>query len=329
MVSTLFFIKFEPIAVDFPQLIPSLETPSILIDWGDGSPLTAGGTLPENLLPGVATNVEIIGDHIYTEDGVYLVTIIVEGDTRLYTTVEVVEQKFDVFLLMDASASFGGDFFGSVSDAIGDIVDGLAERFGAQVDPVTGELSLPEFLGLGVGFYNEYDTGISNAAYDRAFTLAQPVVGIEDEISDFSAIEAALDSAAAGGGDGGEALFEALYQVATGEGYDRNNNGDQNDTFDIPSYEDYLASPITNNGGSLVLPKAPESGGTPRVGGVGFRADAIPIIVVVTDEASYYEVEPTPVFIEGQETDYWCKRYADQLRPIHRSRQWSTWQRPG
>jgi VCBS repeat-containing protein len=109
-----------------------------------------------------------------------------------------------------------------------------------------------------------------------------------------TAIQAALDRTTPGyGGDQPETDIEALYQVVTGLGFDGNNNGSVLDSGvaglastqlnpgasgDVPSFASFMADPAAS-----VMPAA----GT--IGGVGFRAGALPIILTATDTGLAYQ----------------------------------------
>ena len=109
-----------------------------------------------------------------------------------------------------------------------------------------------------------------------------------------TAIQAALNRTTPGyGGDGPETDIEALYQLVTGVGFDGNNNGSVLDSGpaglaatqlnpgnsgDVPSFASFQA-----DAGASVMPAA----GT--VGGAGFRAGALPIILTATDIGFAYQ----------------------------------------
>ena len=135
-------------------------------------------------------------------------------------------------------------------------------------------------------FAYEYSTG-------RPFILNQPIVAASTA-GYMTAIQAALNRTTPGyGGDQPETDIEALYQVVTGLGFDGNNNGsvldsgvaglastqlNPGDSGDVPSFASFLADPAAS-----VMPAA----GT--IGGVGFRAGALPIILTATDTGFAYQ----------------------------------------
>ncbi len=180
----------------------------------------------------------------------------------------------DVFLLFDDTGSFTANS-PIVRAAFPQIISSLQTAM-PTVD-----------FGFGVGRFEEYANFASEFATGRPFILNQPIV--DQNTPGFSAaIQSALDRTAPGyGGDQPETDIEALWQMATGSGFDGNNNGTTTDSGpagmvstqltpgnsgDVPSFGSFT---VDTAGG--VLPAA----GT--IGGAGFRAGALPIILVATD----------------------------------------------
>ncbi|MGN6544931.1 MAG: tandem-95 repeat protein [Aureliella sp.] len=186
----------------------------------------------------------------------------------------------DVFLLFDDTGSFASNS-PIVRSAFPSIISSL-------------QSSLPGIdLGFGVGRFEEYANFAAEYATGRPFILNQPIVA--SSTPDFStSIQAALDRMAPGyGGDAPETDIEALYQLVTGAGFDGNNNGSTLDSGpaglattqlspgtsgDVPSFASFTADPASG-----VLPA---SG---NVGGGGFRAGALPIVLLATDVGFAYQ----------------------------------------
>ncbi|MDZ4782915.1 MAG: SdrD B-like domain-containing protein [Planctomycetia bacterium] len=186
----------------------------------------------------------------------------------------------DVFLLFDDTGSFVNNS-PIVRSAFPDIIAAL-------------QASLPGIdLGFGVGRFEEYANYASEYAEGRPFVLNQPIVAATNP--DYMAsIQAALNRTAPGyGGDGPETDIEALYQLVTGLGFDGNNNGSVFDSGpagmahtqlnpgasgDVPSFASFQAD--TANG--VLAPSG-------NVGGAGFRAGALPIILTATDIGFAYQ----------------------------------------
>ncbi len=180
----------------------------------------------------------------------------------------------DVFLLFDDTGSFVNN---------SPIV---REAFPAIIAQL--QTALPGIdLGFGVGRFEEYANFASEYSTGRPFVLNQPIVAASTP-GYLTAIQAGLNRTTPGyGGDQPETDIEALYQLVTGKGFDGNNNGSVLDSGaaglaatqlnpgtsgDVPSFASFTAD-ATNS----VMAAA----GT--VGGAGFRAGALPIILTATD----------------------------------------------
>jgi VCBS repeat-containing protein len=186
----------------------------------------------------------------------------------------------DVFLLFDDTGSFVNNS-PIVRAAFPDIIARL-------------NASLPGIdLGFGVGRMEEYANFASEYNTGRPFILNQPIVAASSA-GYLTSIQAALNRTAPGyGGDEPETDIEALYQVVTGKGFDGNNNGSVLDSGraglvstqinpgpsgDVPSFASFTADPT-----NAVMPSAG------NVGGAGFRAGALPIILLATDTGFAYQ----------------------------------------
>jgi hypothetical protein len=186
----------------------------------------------------------------------------------------------DVFLLFDDTGSFTNNS-PIVRAAFPQIISSL-------------QAALPGLdLGFGVGRFEEYANFAAEYSVGRPFILNQPIVA--QTTTGFStAIQNALDRVAPGyGGDLSETDIEALFQLVTGHGFDGNNNGTFSDSGaaglastqitpgpsgDVPSFASYIADLA---GGGL-----PAAG---VIGGAGFRAGALPIVLIATDTGFAYQ----------------------------------------
>ena len=186
----------------------------------------------------------------------------------------------DVFLLFDDTGSFTGN---------SPIVRAAFPQIIADL-----QAALPGIdLGFGVGRLEEYANFASEYGTGRPFILNQPIVAATTAGFQ-TAIQAALNRTAPGyGGDQPETTIEALYQLVTGRGFDGNNNGSFMDSGaaglastqlnpgtsgDVPPFASFTVDLAGN-----VLPAA----GT--LGGAGFRAGALPIILTATDTGFAYQ----------------------------------------
>lgn len=186
----------------------------------------------------------------------------------------------DVFLLFDDTGSFVNNS-PIVRSAFPSIISQL-------------QASLPGIdLGFGVGRLEEYANFASEYATGRPFILNQPIVAASTT-GYLASIQAALNRTTPGyGGDQPETDIEALYQLVTGQGFDGNNNGSVLDSGraglaatqltpgssgDVPSFASFTADAANS-----VMPAAG------NVGGAGFRAGALPIILLATDTGFAYQ----------------------------------------
>jgi hypothetical protein len=215
-----------------------------------------------------------------------ITTVLANGESYRQTvsltlpTGHALTNQVDVFLLFDDTGSFTGNS-PIVRAAFPDIISSL-------------QTSLPGTdFGFGVGRFEEYGNFAAEFSSGRPFILNQPVVS-NSTPGYLAAIQSALNRTAPGyGGDQPETDIEALYQLVTGKGFDGNNNGTTTDSGaaglastqvtpgnsgDVPAFGSFVVD--TANGGL-----APSG----NVGGGGFRAGALPIVLLATDTGFAYQ----------------------------------------
>jgi len=145
-------------------------------------------------------------------------------------------KSMDVFVNMDTTASMDG--------AIENLQDAMADI----VPAIQGVVPDTQF---GAGAFQDFSVDPWGLVSDQPFELVQPIT---DDVGD---VQDALFSYIVGdGGDPPEAHYEALYQIATGEGLD-------------------------GPGATMVEPYSE------GLGGVGFREGSLPIVVSITNEVSH------------------------------------------
>lgn len=137
--------------------------------------------------------------------------------------------------------------------------------FGGEIDNLQSELRtfiVPELrarvddVAFGVGRFEDFPSPPFGDVGDRPFALGAAITTDEARVA--SAV-AALDQPLGNGGDVPESGAEALYQIATGVGY--------------PGYIPAYSGRAARGGGTL--------------GGVGFREDALRVVVHVTDAPTH------------------------------------------
>jgi hypothetical protein len=142
----------------------------------------------------------------------------------------------DVFFSIDTTGSFGGEIDNLQADLRSRILPALRDRV--------------EDVAFGVGRFEDFPAQPYGGEDDVPFRLMTAVTTDDGRVA--SAV-AALDQPLGNGGDVPESGAEALWQIATGEGY-----------------------------GSLVSPYSGSG-----LGGVGFRSDALRVVVHVTDAPTH------------------------------------------
>ncbi|MBZ0122248.1 MAG: hypothetical protein K8H88_34965, partial [Sandaracinaceae bacterium] len=110
--------------------------------------------------------------------------------------------SLDVFFSIDTTGSFGGEIDNLQSELRGRVIPTLRER----IDDVA----------FGVGRFEDFPVEPWGAAGDRPFRLLTAITTDEARLA--SAV-ARLDQPLGDGGDIPESGAEALFQIATGEGY--------------------------------------------------------------------------------------------------------------
>ncbi len=190
----------------------------------------------------------------------------------------------DIVLALDDTASFSGSGATLISVFPQIVAELQAALPGA--DFAFSVVRFEEYAGTGGGFGNVTDL--------RPFILNQPVIATTT--TDFQlAIDSALARVSPAGGSGAdETYIEALFQIATGLGFDGNNDGDVIDSGpaglvttqimptaggDVPDIASFMPDPTGDPNG----PVLPADG---TIGGVGFRANSTQRIVLLgTDGA--------------------------------------------
>jgi hypothetical protein len=183
-------------------------------------------------------------------------------------------QRADVLLLFDTTRSMG------------DKIDNLQSDLTSLVDSIRTTITDTAF---GVARFDDFPVAEYGSGEDRPFTLEQRVTTDDDAIED---AVFALDAPLHQGGDAEESHIEALYQLATGEGF-RSPEGD-------PWVQPFEAT----QGFDREL-------GHGTIGGAGFRRDSLPIVMMVTDAGLHRRWEDEPV---SSDPATWCGQTDDSNR---------------
>ncbi|MFT5456881.1 MAG: hypothetical protein ACI9K2_003371, partial [Myxococcota bacterium] len=166
----------------------------------------------------------------------------------------------DVAFLLDTTCSMSG-----TAQAMANEFAAIASAVGARIPDVT----------FGVSTYEDYNDASFGSGADKPFRLEQ------QQTNDYSRVSAVLGTVTINGGaDGPESSHEALYQAATGGGYDQNCNSSFDSSDDV---RPFMASPLDAFRGLVPGVFDPTIPGTGTVGGMGFRERVFPIFVLATD----------------------------------------------
>lgn len=165
-------------------------------------------------------------------------------------SVEADPGKLDVHFSIDTTGSFGGEI-----DALQrDLSDRIVPEIEDRVDDVA----------FGVSRFEDFPSDPYGFPDDRPFELLTPITANQTQVR--SGV-ARLDQPLGAGGDLPESGYEALYQIATGAGFEA--------------------------AGVQYIPPFPGGGAGP-LGGAGFREGALHVVVHATDAPSH-----TPESYEG------------------------------
>jgi hypothetical protein len=192
-------------------------------------------------------------------DGIY---IIVQERTTVEEifNFELRIQRGDVGFLTDTTGSMGGTI-----TAVQGSYDTLLTDLTATFDDVAG----------GAAHYDDYNYGSMGSGADTPFELTKGIT------TDHAAVKSAVASwFASGGADGPESTVEALYQAASGAGYDQGCDGRYDAAQDVLPFLSDASDPFGGSAGEAYDPTLLEAG---TRGGMGFRAYSLPVIIYATD----------------------------------------------
>ena len=170
-------------------------------------------------------------------------------------------QRGDIAFLLDTTCSMSG----------------TAQAMGTQFSDIVTELEDTfEDAAYGFATYDDYPYGsMGSPGTDKPFEL---LIGTT---TDTAAVQTKLSTVGIhSGADGPESTIEAIYQGATGAGYDMNCNGIYDSTYDVKPFIADSADPFNGGGGEFYDASWTEVG---TRGGYGFRDYSLPLIIYATD----------------------------------------------
>jgi len=180
-----------------------------------------------------------------------------------------VESKFDFELrIQEGDIAFLIDTTCSMSST----AQAVANEFSDIVDELEDVLPAAQF---GLATHDDYAYGNFGSPPDKPFILLQQMT------DDVDNMQSSLDGIQIhGGNDGPESAMEAVYQAATGAGYDQDCDGSYDTSTDVKPFIAVPEDPF-GGGGGQVYDSTDDSTG--QLGGFGFNDYALPIIIEATD----------------------------------------------
>jgi hypothetical protein len=201
------------------------------------------------------------GPTMATLDAIGLDGAICDGRSRYDVSFEADYKIADIAFLIDTTGSMG-----STATA-------MATEFAAISGALSGRI--PD-ITFGVATYDDYNSDPFGQDQDKPFILRQQQTDNVARVADVLATQVVLHN----GWDWPESGHEAIFQAASGDGYDQ--DCDQN--YDaIDDVKPFIPSPGDAFGGMVAGTYNEEVEGTGDVGGMGFRERVFPIMILATD----------------------------------------------
>ncbi len=190
-----------------------------------------------------------------------------------------VSNEIDIAFLLDDTGSF--------DKAFGQTVNAIFDNLVTTLQTV-----LPDFsFGFGVARFEDYGGPGTVFSQDlvqaRPFLLDQPIVTAATAAAHATTLDALMSTAfgeigQGNGGDTPEPDFQALYQIATGAGFDGNGNGSMLDSGPAGSVQAATTPGVSGDIPPFSSNTALTSG---SLGGIGWRPGAEHIVLLATDTA--------------------------------------------
>ena len=194
-------------------------------------------------------------------DGIYI-EVPERTSTESNFEFELRIQMGDVAFLLDTTCSMGST------------INAMADEFSSIVTALNTLIPDAEY---GFATYDDY----AYASYGSSYAGDKPFILLQQITDNTAGVQAQLASVPLhAGADGPESTMEALYQAASGLGYDQNCNGIYDSATDVRPYLVSADDPFDGGGGQSF--SAVSSGGG-ELGGFGFRDYALPVMVYATD----------------------------------------------
>jgi hypothetical protein len=175
-------------------------------------------------------------------------------------TFEVEYEIADIAFLLDTTCSMSG-LAAAVAADFSDIAVSLYD----EIDDIT----------FGVATFRDYNYGSFGAGADLPFQLET------QQTTSLARVQGELGQLSIGGGsDGPESSMEAIFQAASGRGYDQGCDGYYDSEDDVLPFN---RDPSDAFGGNESGTSSSAVEGSGDLGGMGFREDVLSIIIFGTD----------------------------------------------
>ena len=221
----------------------------------------AGGLWVESNDPGGTREARHSG--IGDEEGV-CISVPPGGDAEVDLEFTAEYKMADVAFVLDTTCSMSG-FANQVASSFVGIAGEVADR-------------IPD-VTFGAATFDDYNYGAGGSEMGTGADL--PWILRQQQTSDIGLANAAIGSVAIhNGADWPESTFEALYQAASGAGFDQDCDNSHDSNEDVLPF---IANPGDAFGGVTSDVYDPDVEGTGEVGGMGFRENVLPIIIYATD----------------------------------------------
>jgi len=230
------------------------------------------------LEPGQATAVEVrfepFANRLYEDfltvdsndpDGIQTAQIFGVGSDNGFCqavdlTFEVEYEIADIAFLIDTTCSMSG-----LATAVAADFANIATELYNEIDDIT----------FGVATFRDYNYGSFGAGADLPFQLET------QQTTSLDRVQGELGSLSIGGGsDGPESSMEAIFQAASGRGYDQGCDGYYDAVDDVLPFN---RDPSDAFGGNESGTSSSAVEGSGDLGGMGFREDVLSIIIFGTD----------------------------------------------
>ena len=244
--------------LELPYVLPVGESVQVAVQYAPLVPATFSGTLwVESNDPAGIKSATQGGKG--TDEGLCL-EVTPGDDVPLDLTFVAEYRVADIAFLLDTTGSMSG-----LANAMASEFAGIASAVTAVIPDVT----------FGSATYEDYNYGSFGSSGDKPFVLDQ------QQTSDLSLVQSALSSIDINsGGDGPEGSMEALYQAASGAGYDQNCNAVYDSATDVPPFQANVGDAFSGTAADVYDDSVV---GTGSLGGFGFRPDVLPIFIIATD----------------------------------------------